>query len=61
MADDEKQLIMMIKYGHKINPSMIYQQDPYTRMFVSHKLHENAKINFLKNARFLGEFDAKKQ
>ena len=29
-------------------------------MFVSHKLHKNARINFLQKAKFLGQVDAKK-
>ena len=39
---------------------MIYQQNLSTRMFVSHKLHKNARINFLHKAKFLGQVDAKK-
>lgn len=60
MTDDERILILMIRCGHKTDPKIIYQQDPYTRMFFCHKLHENAKINFLKCTRFLGEFYGKK-
>ena len=40
---------------------MVYKQDLYTRMFISQKPHKNTKIKYLKYARLLGEFDAKKK
>lgn len=40
---------------------MVYKQDPYTRMFISQKPHKNTKIKYLKYARLLEEFDAKKK
>ena len=40
---------------------MVYKQDPYTRMFINKKPHKNTKIKYLKYARLLGEFDAKKK
>lgn len=59
-ADDEGRLILMTGYGHKTDLKMVYKQDPYTRMFISQKPHKNTKIKYLKYARLLGEFDAKK-
>ena len=56
----EKKKCVMIRYRSKTDPQMIYQQNLSTRMFVSHKLHKNARINFLQKAKFLGQVDAKK-
>ena len=47
IKSDEKKLVVMIRYWYKTDPRMIYQQDPIARMFVSYKLHENARTNFL--------------
>ena len=42
----------MTRYGSKNDPRMIYQQNLSARMFVSHKLQENARINFLQSGNF---------
>ena len=51
----------MIRYGSKIDSRLIYQQNLSAKMFVSHKLHENVRINFLQRAKVLGEVDAEKK
>ena len=50
-----------IRYGSKTDLRRIYQQNLSAKMFVSYNLHENARINFLQRAKFLGEVDAKKE
>ena len=47
ITSDEKKLVVMIRYRYTTDPRMIYQQYPIVRMFVSYKLHENARTNFL--------------
>ena len=47
IKSDEKKLVVMIRYWYKTDPQMIYQQDPIVRMFVSYKLHKNARTNLL--------------
>ena len=46
IKSDEKKLAVMIRYWCKTDSQMIYQQDPIVRMFVSSKLHKNARTNF---------------
>ena len=47
ITSDEKKLLVMIRYWYTTYPRMIYQQDPIVRMFVSYKIHKNARTNFL--------------
>lgn len=47
IKSDEKKLAVMIRYWCKTDSQMIYQQDPIVRMFVSYKLHKNARTNLL--------------
>ena len=47
ITSDEKKVVVMIRYRYTTDPRMIYQQYPIVRMFVSYKLHENARTNFL--------------
>lgn len=51
----------MIRYGSKIDSPLIYQQNLSAKIFVSHKLHENVRINYLQRAKVLGEVGAEKK
>lgn len=35
----------------------MYQQDPGVKMYVTHKLNQFSRLNFLKRAKFIGQFN----
>ena len=59
MTPEQKNVCAMVIYGNKTDPPMIYQQSISARMFVSYKLSENTRINFLKQAKVLDKVNVK--
>ena len=60
MTPEQRRFVIMQRFGNNYKKECItYQQDPDVKMYVSHKLHQFSRINFLSRAKFIVEFDAK--
>ena len=59
LIPDQRRFVIMQRSGSDyINASITYQQDPGVQIYVSRKLHNFVKFNFLSRAKFIGEFDS---
>lgn len=55
---NNEEFVIIQRFGNDYTKATImYQQDPGVKMYVTHKLNQFSRLNFLKRAKFIGQFD----